>query len=46
LTCQGRSGNGDVPALAGDLLWWYLVSALLVPFAVYAGSITIDEQRS
>ncbi|MCJ7709616.1 MAG: hypothetical protein MUQ32_02190 [Chloroflexi bacterium] len=40
------ASNGDVPALAGDLLWWYLVAALGVPFAVYAGSITLDERRS
>jgi hypothetical protein len=40
------ASNGDVPALAGDLLWWYLVAAFLVPFAVYGGSIMIDERRS
>jgi peptidoglycan/LPS O-acetylase OafA/YrhL len=40
------ASNGGVPALADDLLWWYLVAAFLVPFAVYAGSITIDERRS
>jgi hypothetical protein len=40
------AGNGNVPALAGDLLWWYLATALGLPFLVYAGSITLDERRS
>jgi hypothetical protein len=40
------AGNGSVPALAGDLLWWYLAAALVLPVAVYAGSITLDERRS
>jgi hypothetical protein len=40
------ASNGGVPALAGDLLWWYLAVAFVVPFAVYAGSITLDERRS
>ena len=40
------ASNGGVPALTGDLLWWYLAAAFLVPFAIYAGSITIDERRS
>ena len=39
------ASNGDVPALEGDLLWWYLAAAFVVPFAVYAGSITVDERR-
>jgi hypothetical protein len=40
------ASNGNVPALAGDLLWWYLVAAFGVPFAVYAGSIMLDERSS
>jgi hypothetical protein len=40
------ASNGSVPALAGDLLWWYLAAALVLPVAVYAGSITLDERRS
>jgi hypothetical protein len=46
LMWSSLAGSGNLPALSGDLLWWYLVIALGVPFGVYVVSITLDEQRS
>lgn len=46
LMWSSMAGNVDLPPLTGDLLWWYLVVALSVPFLVYAGSVTLDERGS
>jgi hypothetical protein len=40
------AANGNLPVLTGDLLWWFLVVALAVPFLVYVGSIIVEQQRS
>jgi drug/metabolite transporter (DMT)-like permease len=40
------ASHGDLPALEGDLLWNCLVIALVVPFAVYIGSVIVDERRT
>ncbi len=40
------AGSGNLPVLEGDLLWWFLAAAFVVPFVVYAGSLTVDERRS
>jgi hypothetical protein len=40
------AGSGGVPALDGDVLWWFLAAALVVPFLVYTGSLTLDERHS
>jgi hypothetical protein len=40
------AANGRVPALDGDALWNFLAGAVLVPFAVYAASVVVDERRS
>ena len=40
------ASNGDLPALEGDVLWNFLVIAFVVPFAVYIGSVIVDEHRT
>jgi hypothetical protein len=40
------AGNGSLPMIEGDGTWWFLAAAVLVPFAVYAASIVIEDQRS
>jgi hypothetical protein len=40
------ASNGSLPKIDDDGLWWFLAAAFLVPFAVYAGSIVVEEQRS
>jgi hypothetical protein len=40
------ASNGDLPALEGDVLWNFLVIAFVVPFAVYIGSVIVDERRT
>jgi len=40
------AANGDLPALSGDVLWYYLAASFIVPFGVYAVSIVIDERNS
>ncbi|MFN8631004.1 MAG: hypothetical protein U0838_12020 [Chloroflexota bacterium] len=40
------AANGNLPRLDGDVLWWFLVAALGIPFFVYAGSITYEERTS
>jgi hypothetical protein len=40
------AANGNLPGLTGDVLWWFLVVALAVPFLVYVGSIIVEQQRS
>lgn len=46
LMWASMAANGNLPNLAGDVLWWFLAAALGVPFLVYAGSITLDQHRS
>jgi hypothetical protein len=40
------ASNGDLPALERDGLWNYFTIALIVPFAVYIGSVIVDERRT
>ena len=40
------AGGSSLPVLAGDLLWWFLAAAFVVPFFVYTGSVMVDERRS
>ena len=40
------ASNGSLPTVDDEALWWFLAAAFLIPFAVYAGSIVIEEQRS
>jgi hypothetical protein len=40
------AASGNLPDLTGDVLWWFLVVGLAVPFVVYAGSITVEQYRS
>ena len=43
---ESFAANGNLPALSGNALWYFLAAAVLVPFGVYAGSILIDQRRS
>jgi hypothetical protein len=40
------AANGQLPRLEGDVLWDFLAIAVVVPFAVYAASIVVEERRS
>lgn len=40
------ASNGDLPALEGDVLWNFLAIAFVVPFAVFIGSVIVDERRT
>ncbi|NTU75561.1 MAG: hypothetical protein HGA86_05515 [Anaerolineaceae bacterium] len=46
LMWESFAANGDLPALFGTTLWYFLAAAVLVPFGVYAGSMLIDQHRS
>jgi len=39
------AANGDLPDLAGDVLWFFLAACVVVPFIVYIASIVIDQQK-
>jgi hypothetical protein len=39
------ASNGRLPALSGDILWFYLAAAVLLPFGVYITSILVDERK-
>lgn len=40
------AANGQLPALEGDGLWNFLAAAVLLPFAVYLGSIVVEERAA
>lgn len=40
------AANGSLPPLEGDTLWFFLAAAMLIPFAVYIGSILVDQQNT
>lgn len=46
LMWESFAANGNLPALAGNGLWYFLAAAVLIPFGVYAGSILMDERSS
>jgi hypothetical protein len=46
LMWESFASNGNLPALRGDTLWYFLAAAVLIPFGVYAGSILIDQHSS
>jgi hypothetical protein len=46
LMWESFAANGSLPALFGNSLWYFLAAAVLIPFAVYAGSILIDQKKS
>ena len=37
--------NGQLPALEGDVLWFYLVALVLIPFVVYLVSYVMGNNR-
>lgn len=46
LMWESFAANGDLPALLGNVLWYFLAAAVLIPFGVYVGSILLDERSS
>ena len=46
LMWESFAANGNLPALLGNTLWYFLAAAVLIPFGVYATSIVIDQHRS
>jgi hypothetical protein len=46
LMWSSLAANGQLPNLEGDTLWNFLAAAVVIPFAVYAGSLIYDEWRS
>jgi hypothetical protein len=38
------ASSGSLPALAGDVLWFFLAACVLVPFAVYIAGILLDQR--
>lgn len=45
LMWESFAANGNLPALLGDTLWYFLAAVVLIPFGVYAGSILIDQRK-
>jgi hypothetical protein len=45
LMWESFAANGNLPALSGDSLWYFLAAAVLIPFGVYIGSLLIDQRR-
>jgi hypothetical protein len=39
------AANGDLPPLSGNILWFFLSAAVLIPFGVYVISILIDQRN-
>jgi hypothetical protein len=46
LMWQSSIGNGSLPALSADALWFALVGVVLAPFGMYAASMIYDEAHS
>ncbi len=40
------AANDSLPALAGDVLWFFLAICVVIPFGVYVGSILNDQQKN
>jgi hypothetical protein len=39
------AGNGALPEMAGDALWYFLATIVVIPFVMYVLSIMIDERN-
>ena len=39
------AANGKLPELTGDVLWYFLVISVVLPFIVYVASILSDEHK-
>jgi len=46
LMWSSSAANNGLPEPAGDALWYFLATATLVPFAVYIGSMLVDERAN
>jgi hypothetical protein len=46
LMWESFAANGNLPALSGQSLWYFLAAAVLIPFGVYVGSLLIDQRMS
>ena len=40
------AGNGSLPMLSDDALWFALAAVVVIPFGVYAVSLAYDQQNS
>jgi hypothetical protein len=40
------AANGDLPALTGDALWFFLAASVLIPFGVYITNILNEQRKS
>jgi hypothetical protein len=40
------ASNGGLPALSGDVLWFFLAAGVVVPFGIYIVSILVDQRNS
>jgi len=45
LMWESFAANGSVVGLVGDVLWYYLAAAVLIPFGVYLLSILVDQRN-
>ena len=39
------AANGSLPALTGNILWFFLAAGVLIPFGVYITSILVDQRN-
>lgn len=39
------AANGSLPALTGNILWFFLAASVLIPFGVYITSILVDQRN-
>jgi hypothetical protein len=45
LMWESFAGNGSLPKLTSDGLWFFLAAAVIIPFAVYIASILYDQKN-
>ena len=46
LMWESFAANGNLPAMLGSMLWYFLAAAVLIPFAIYTASILIDQRKT
>jgi hypothetical protein len=39
------ASNGSLPEIGDDALWYYLASTVILPFALYVGSLVYDQRN-
>jgi len=45
LMWESFAANGWLPALSGNVLWFFLAAGVLIPFGVYISSMLIDQRN-